>query len=117
MSGRSSSPFLKKHSLEKKMTTCDFLVIGGGIIDISVARKLKKRHFDCKIILLEKEKQFGLHGSGRNSDVLHAGFDYSSDSLKARFTRQGNQKITEYCLSKNLEINKCGKLVVAQNET
>ncbi len=99
------------------MTTCDFLVIGGGIIGISIARELKKRHPDCKITLLEKEKQCGLHGSGRNSGVLHAGFYYSSDSLKARFTRQGNQQLTEYCQSKNLKINKCGKLVVAQNET
>jgi (S)-2-hydroxyglutarate dehydrogenase len=93
------------------------LVIGGGIIGISIARELKQRHPDCKIILLEKEKQCGLHGSGRNSGVLHAGFYYTSDSLKARFTRQGNQQLTEYCQSKNLKINKCGKLVVAQNET
>jgi L-2-hydroxyglutarate oxidase len=99
------------------MTTCDFLVIGGGIIGVSIARELKKRHPDCKIILLEKEKQCGLHASGRNSGVLHAGFYYSSDSLKARFTHQGNKQLTEYCQSKNLKINKCGKLVVAQNET
>ncbi len=99
------------------MTTCDFLVIGGGIIGISIARELKKRHPGCKIILLEKESKCGLHGSGRNSGVLHAGFYYSSDSLKARFTRQGNKQLTEYCQSKNLKINKCGKLVVAQNET
>ncbi|MBL78538.1 MAG: L-2-hydroxyglutarate oxidase [Nitrosomonadaceae bacterium] len=98
------------------MTNCDFLVIGGGIIGISIARELKKRHPDCKIILLEKEKQCGLHASGRNSGVLHAGFYYSSDSLKARFTRQGNKQLNEYCQSKNLKINKCGKLVVAQNE-
>ena len=92
-------------------------MIGGGIIGISITRELKKRHPDCKIILLEKEKQCGLHGSGRNSGVLHAGFYYTSDSLKARFTRQGNQQLTEYCQSKNLKINKCGKLVVAQNES
>jgi (S)-2-hydroxyglutarate dehydrogenase len=98
------------------MTTCDFLVIGAGIIGVSIARELKKRQPDCKIILLEKEKQCGLHGSGRNSGVLHAGFYYSSDSLKARFTRQGNQQLTEYCQSNNLKLNKCGKLVVAQNE-
>jgi (S)-2-hydroxyglutarate dehydrogenase len=99
------------------MTTCDFLVIGGGIIGISIARELKKRYPDCKIILLEKENKCGLHASGRNSGVLHAGFYYTSDSLKARFTRQGNQQLTEYCHSKNLKINKCGKLVVAQNES
>ena len=98
------------------MTTCDFLIIGGGIIGISIARELKARHPDCTILLLEKENQCGLHGSGRNSGVLHAGFYYTSDSLKARFTRQGNQQLTEYCKTKKLKINQCGKLVVAKNE-
>ena len=98
------------------MTTCDFLVVGGGIIGISIARELKARHSDCSIFLIEKENHCGLHGSGRNSGVLHAGFYYTSDSLKARFTRQGNQQLTEYCQAKNLKINKCGKLVVAKNE-
>jgi (S)-2-hydroxyglutarate dehydrogenase len=98
------------------MTTCDYLVIGGGIIGISIARELKTRYPDCKILVLEKEARCGLHGSGRNSGVLHAGFYYTSDSLKARFTRQGNQQLTQYCHAKNLKINKCGKLVVAKNE-
>jgi len=98
------------------MTTCDFLIIGGGIIGISIARELKACHPDCTILLLEKENQCGLHGSGRNSGVLHAGFYYTSDSLKARFTRQGNQQLTEYCKTKKLKINQCGKLVVAKNE-
>ncbi len=99
------------------MTTCDFLVIGGGIIGISIARELKRRHPHSKVLLLEKEVRCGYHASGRNSGVLHAGFYYTSDSLKARFTRQGNQQLTEYCQAKNLKINKCGKLIVAKNET
>lgn len=98
------------------MNTPDFLVIGGGIIGINIARELKKEYSDSKIILIEKETECGLHGSGRNSGVLHAGFYYSPDSLKARFTRIGNKMLTEYCEEKKLAINKCGKLVVAKNE-
>ena len=70
----------------------------------------------CKIALIDKENTLGMHASGRNSGVLHAGFYYTSDSLKAKFTRDGNKKLTEYCERKNIPINKCGKLVVAQNE-
>ena len=99
------------------MVTCDFLIIGGGIIGISVARELKRRHPDSKLILIEKENDFGLHASGRNSGVLHAGFYYTANSFKANFTRTGNQQLTKYCESKNILINKCGKLVVAKNES
>ena len=99
------------------MITCDFLIIGGGIIGISIARELKRRNPDSKVILIEKENDFGLHASGRNSGVLHAGFYYTANSFKANFTRTGNQQLTKYCESKNIPINKCGKLVVAKNES
>lgn len=99
------------------MKKADFLLIGGGIIGISIARELKKRYPTSSVCILEKESECGLHASGRNSGVLHAGFYYTADSLKARFTRDGNKKLTEYCDAKNIKINKCGKLVVAQNES
>jgi (S)-2-hydroxyglutarate dehydrogenase len=95
----------------------DFLIIGGGVIGISIARVLKSRNSDSDVCILEKEDQFGLHASSRNSGVLHAGFYYTADSLKARFTREGNQRLTEYCEVKNLSLKKCGKLVVTQNES
>ncbi len=58
-----------------------------------------------------------MHASGRNSGVLHAGFYYSPDSLKAKFTRLGNKMLTEYCESNKIAINKCGKLVVAKDKS
>ncbi len=99
------------------MITSDFLVIGGGIIGLSIARELKSRFQDSKITIIDKEKSLGLHASGRNSGVLHAGFYYTADSLKARFTRDGNRLLTEYCKRKNIPLNRCGKLVVAKNES
>lgn len=95
---------------------CDFLVIGGGIIGLSIARELKKRRPDASCAILEKEADCGLHASGRNSGVLHAGFYYTADSLKARFSKTGNLLLKEYCKEKKIPINPCGKLVVAKNE-
>lgn len=95
--------------------TTDFLVIGGGIIGINIARELKRLFGDCTVVLIEKEAECGHHASGRNSGVLHSGFYYSHDSLKAKFTRLGNKLLTEYCESKRIPINKCGKLVVAKH--
>ncbi len=99
------------------MINSDFLVIGGGIIGINIARELKRIFSDSRVILIEKEDDCGLHASGRNSGVLHAGFYYSPDSLKAKFTRLGNKMLTEYCESKKIAINKCGKLVIAKSKS
>ena len=98
------------------MITCDFLVIGGGVIGLNIARELRRKFTDARVILIEKESALGLHASGRNSGVLHAGFYYSADSMKARFTRLGNLALTEYCEAKGIPLNRCGKLVVARNE-
>jgi L-2-hydroxyglutarate oxidase LhgO len=94
----------------------DFLVIGGGIVGLSIARSLKSKYQGCSVLVLEKETKCGMHASGRNSGVLHAGFYYTADSLKARFTRDGNEELTRYCKNKGIYLNTCGKLVVAQNE-
>lgn len=51
----------------------DFLIIGGGIIGLAIAKELKSRYPDNHVTILEKEKQVGLHSSGRNSGVLHSG--------------------------------------------
>lgn len=93
----------------------DFLVIGGGVIGLNIARDLRRRYGNSGITLIEKESDCGLHASGRNSGVLHAGFYYAPKSLKAAFTRGGNQELTAYCEAKGLPINRCGKLVVAKD--
>jgi L-2-hydroxyglutarate oxidase LhgO len=80
-----------------------------------VALELRRRYPGAPVALLEKEADWGRHASGRNSGVLHAGFYYSSDSLKARFAREGNRRLTAYCADRGLPINRCGKLVVARN--
>lgn len=94
----------------------DFLVVGGGIVGVSCAAALKRKYPDALVRLIEKDATLGSHASGRNSGVLHAGFYYSSSSLKARFSRDGCRRLTEYCIERGLPINRCGKLVVAQSE-
>ena len=74
----------------------DFLIIGGGIIGVNIALTLKKRHPDSSVCVVDKEAQLGLHASGRNSGVIHAGFYYSANSLKARFTRDGNRSLRRF---------------------
>jgi L-2-hydroxyglutarate oxidase len=98
------------------MRGVDFLVAGAGVVGLSVARELRRRHPGASIVVLDKEPGPGRHASGRNSGVLHAGFYYSPDSLKARFTREGNAALQAFCLAQGLPLNRCGKLVVAGDD-
>jgi L-2-hydroxyglutarate oxidase LhgO len=95
----------------------DYLIIGAGIIGLALARELKARVPDATILVIEKEPDVARHGSGRNSGVLHAGFYYTADSLKARFTRDGNRMLKEYVKQRGLAINECHKVVVASDES
>ena len=97
------------------MATTDFLVIGGGVVGVNIALQAKQHFPDSSVTLIDKEVSCGEHASGRNSGVLHAGFYYTADSLKANLTKDGNKRLTEYCTERGLAINRCGKLVVAKN--
>ncbi|GJL70267.1 MAG: hypothetical protein NPIRA06_29020 [Nitrospirales bacterium] len=99
------------------MVTSDFLVIGGGIIGINVARQLKRQFYDATETVIENGNHCGTHVSGRKSGVLHAGFYCSPESLKAKFTGIGNKRLTEYGESKQILMNRLGKLVVTIDDS
>ncbi len=94
----------------------EYLIIGAGILGLAMARTIREAKPHASIHVIEKESVPAWHASGRNSGVLHAGFYYSSDSLKARFTREGNRFWREYCLDRGLPMNPSGKVVVARTE-
>jgi L-2-hydroxyglutarate oxidase LhgO len=98
------------------MLKTDILIIGAGIIGMALARELLARNTSLSLILIDKEDDVARHGSGRNSGVLHAGFYYTADSLKARFTNEGNKAMRLFCHENNLLVNECGKVVVATRE-
>ena len=72
------------------MDKADLVVVGGGIVGLGAARAWIRRHPESRVIVLEKEAAPGAHASGRNSGVLHAGFYYDADSLKAELSVRGN---------------------------
>ena len=93
----------------------DYMIVGAGVIGLNIAREILFKKPDAKIVILEKESDVGYHSSGRNSGVLHAGFYYTSNSLKAKFTRDGNRELSRYCESNGLKINRCQKVVVTKD--
>lgn len=99
------------------MKKFEFIIIGSGIIGLAVARALKMKYESASIAIIEKEAGVARHSSGRNSGVLHSGFYYTADSLKAKFTSLGNKALKKYCIQNNLKLNECGKVVVAKDES
>ena len=97
-------------------TKTDALIVGGGIVGLGIGVGLLRARPGLKVVVLESEQRLALHGSGRNSGVLHAGFYYSPDSLKARLTRQGNELLRKMCSDEDVQLRECGKVVIARND-
>ncbi|MSO26064.1 MAG: FAD-dependent oxidoreductase, partial [Candidatus Nanopelagicaceae bacterium] len=94
----------------------DCIIIGSGIVGISLGIAMLERNPSQQVLILDKEDKPGVHASGRNSGVLHAGFYYSPDSLKAKFCRLGNFELKKFCKENNLEVLETGKVVVCQDK-
>ena len=91
-------------------------IIGAGILGISTGIELLKSGKNLHVTIFEKERRVSSHASGRNSGVVHAGFYYSPDSLKAKFCRTGNRELRQLCKDNQVPILETGKVVVARND-
>jgi len=92
-------------------------VVGGGIVGLAVARELTRRQPGVRVTVFEKEDRVGVHQTGHNSGVVHAGIYYRPGSLKATLCTRGRHLLKEYCSEHGLAYEECGKLVVAVDET
>lgn len=85
-------------------------VIGGGVVGLAVARALSR---SLEVVLLESRAVVGSQTSSRNSGVIHSGIYYDYGSLKAQLCAPGCKELYRYLLSRNVEHNKCGKIISA----
>ena len=97
--------------------SADVAVVGGGIVGLALADAWLAREPGSSVLVFDKEARLGAHASGRNSGVLHAGFYYAPDSLKARLTRQGNELLREFCAARGVAVRETGKVVVVTDES
>ena len=97
------------------MERIDVAIVGSGAVGMAIARGLLEIVPSLRISIFEKEKSFASHASARNSGVLHAGFYYSPESMKARFCREGRDELETLAVKYRIPLKKIGKVVVAQN--
>ncbi|NIA27701.1 MAG: FAD-dependent oxidoreductase [Desulfobulbaceae bacterium] len=89
----------------------DCVVVGAGVVGLAVGRSLALAGRD--VVVLETESQIGMHASSRNSEVIHAGFHYPENSLKAMLCVQGKEMLYAYCEEHQVGSKRLGKLIVA----
>ena len=93
-----------------------FVVVGGGILGLATARQLALSDPEADVLVLERESALAQHQTSHNSGVVHAGIYYAPGSLKARLCRRGLGLLRDYCASRDLPYDACGKVVVAVDE-
>ncbi len=96
------------------MRKYDALVVGGGIVGLSVAYELVKRGLEVGV--LEKEEVLASHQTGHNSGVIHSGVYYRPGSLKARNCRKGKALLERFCQEQGIPFYRCGKVIVATSQ-
>ena len=98
-------------------TRYDIAIVGGGIIGLSTALQLRRKHPGCRVVVLEKEDKLAVHQSGHNSGVIHSGIYYRPGSQKARLCLSGKKSLTRFCLRHDIEFERCGKVIVATDQS
>ncbi len=91
----------------------DCLVIGAGVVGLSVARSLSLA--GREVILVDRNESFGMETSSRNSEVIHAGMFYRPGGMRAKLCLQGKEAMYAYCEARGVAHLRCEKLIVAQD--
>lgn len=91
----------------------DVTVIGGGIVGLATALRIKEQKPSLKLLIIEKENVVAKHQTGHNSGVIHSGLYYKPGSLKATNCIKGYDMLLDFCQKEEIKYDLCGKIVVA----
>ena len=94
----------------------DIVIIGGGILGLSVSREILKRDKKIKLAIFEKEEFLSRHQTGRNSGVIHSGIYYDPESAKSEYCIEGGIQLKKYCKKNKMPLKKVGKMIIANHE-
>ena len=94
----------------------DITIVGGGIVGLATALKIKQENPKLTVVVLEKEGSVAAHQTGHNSGVIHSGIYYKPGSLKARNCTEGYRQLLDFCDMEGIHYELCGKVIVATRE-
>jgi (S)-2-hydroxyglutarate dehydrogenase len=94
----------------------DLVVVGAGIVVLATARAAIEAHPGISVLVIDKEDRVAAHQTGHNSGVIHSGIYYRPGSMKADTVATGRAELIAYCLDRGLQVERCGKVIVATSE-
>lgn len=92
----------------------DIIIVGAGAVGCAIAREFSR--YKLKVLVLEKACDVAYGTSGRNSAVVHAGFNNKPGSLMAKFCVEGNKGFEKLARQLGVPYKKTGKILVAFDE-
>lgn len=92
----------------------DVVIIGAGVAGAACARELSR--FDLSVLLLEAKADVASGATRANSGIVHAGFDPTPGTLKARFNIEGSKFYPVLAEELDFPYIRNGSLVVAFDE-
>jgi L-2-hydroxyglutarate oxidase LhgO len=95
----------------------DVVIVGAGVVGLAAAVEITNRFNRFSVTILERHTGFGQETSSRNSEVIHAGIYYPSQSLKASLCVEGNRKLYRFCESSKISCRRTGKLILARSDS
>lgn len=102
---------------QQEPTQIDIAIIGGGIVGLWICKELLRKFPNYHIAIFEKENYLFEHTSGRNSEVLHSGIYYPTNSLKHMMCIEGNILWKDYLKTTDIRFLNCGKYIVSHKDT
>jgi L-2-hydroxyglutarate oxidase LhgO len=104
----------KEQKIPRLMEKVSISIIGAGAIGLAIAERLSKTNKN--IIVFERHESFGKEASSRNSEVIHAGIYYPTQTLKTTLCVVGRRMLYSYMAKENIPHKKIGKLIIANND-
>jgi (S)-2-hydroxyglutarate dehydrogenase len=103
-------------AIRKRARAYDVAVVGGGILGLATGMALLERRKALRLVILDKEKDIGMHQTSHNSGVIHMGIYYRPGSMKAKLCVEGARRMMEFCDVHGIRYERCGKVIVATSE-
>lgn len=92
----------------------DVAIIGAGVVGSAIARELSK--YQAKICVIEREEDVCNGTSKANSAIIHAGFDATPGTLKAKLNVRGNAMMDTLARDLDIPFTRNGSLVVCTKD-